>query len=163
MHVLFGNLLGMPNDDVAQAVAAGAFALAAVAILRKDLILFCFDPGQARVIGLSPARLELILLVLTSLTVVAALQAVGIVLVMAMLVTPGCVGLLLADRFGRVVAVAAGSAAMSAVAGSLGSFYIDAATGPAIVLAQAAQFALAFLLAPKRGLLMQRRRRLAAA
>lgn len=153
LHVLFGNLLGIEADDIAQALAAGIVALAAVAILRKDLILYCFDPAQARVIGLSPARLEFILLVLVALTVVAALQAVGVVLAMAMLVTPGCTGFLMSQRFGRMVAVAAGSAALSAILGSAISFWLDGATAACIVLVQTALFVLAFLFAPQRGLL----------
>ncbi|MGL4966576.1 MAG: metal ABC transporter permease [Inquilinus sp.] len=155
MHVLFGNLLGIEPADMIQTLAVGSVTLAAVLVLRKDLILFCFDPGQARVTGISPRRLELILLLLVAATIVAALQAVGVVLVMAMLVTPGCIGLLLADRFGRVMAAAVGSAVLSSVLGTLLSFWLDGATGPSIVVVQALLFALAFLFAPKKGLLRQ--------
>jgi len=153
MHVLFGNLLGIETGDVIQTLAVGSVTLLAVMLLRQDLILFCFDPGQARVTGLSPRRLELILLLLVAATIVAALQAVGVVLVMAMLVTPGCIGLLLADRFGRVMAVAIGSAVASSVIGTLASFWLDGATGPCIVVVQALLFGLAFLFSPKAGLL----------
>jgi len=153
MHVLFGNLLGIEPADMIQTLAVGSVTLAAVLVLRRDLILFCFDPGQARVTGISPRRLELILLLLVAATIVAALQAVGVVLVMAMLVTPGCIGLLLADRFGRVMAAAVGSAVLSSVLGTLLSFWLDGATGPSIVVVQALLFALAFLFAPKNGLL----------
>jgi ABC-type Mn2+/Zn2+ transport system permease subunit len=121
--------------------------------MRRDLILFCFDPGQAHAIGLSPRRLELLLLLLVSLTVVTALQAVGIVLALAMLMTPGCVGLLMSRRFGQVVAVAVASAVASAVLGTLASFYLDGATGPCIVLVQSLFFLLAFLFSPHAGLL----------
>ncbi|HEY9344896.1 MAG TPA: metal ABC transporter permease [Inquilinus sp.] len=155
MHVLFGNLLGIEPADMIQTLAVGSVTLAAVLVLRKDLILFCFDPGQARVTGISPRRLELILLLLVAATIVAALQAVGVVLVMAMLVTPGCIGLLLADRFGRVMAAAVASAVLSSVLGTLLSFWLDGATGPSIVVVQALLFALAFLFAPKKGLLRQ--------
>lgn len=155
MHVLFGNLLGIEPADMIQTLAVGSVTLAAVLVLRRDLILFCFDPGQARVTGISPRRLELILLLLVAATIVAALQAVGVVLVMAMLVTPGCIGLLLADRFGRVMAAAVGSAVLSSVLGTLLSFWLDGATGPSIVVVQALLFALAFLFAPKKGLLRQ--------
>ena len=155
MHVLFGNLLGIEPADMVQTLAVGSVTLAAVLVLRKDLILFCFDPGQARVTGISPRRLELTLLLLVAATIVAALQAVGVVLVMAMLVTPGCIGLLLANRFGRVMAAAVGSAVLSSLLGTLLSFRLDGATGPAIVVVQALLFALAFLFAPKKGLLRQ--------
>ncbi|WP_342239596.1 metal ABC transporter permease [Inquilinus sp. OTU3971] len=161
MHVLFGNLLGIEPADKIQTLAVGSVTLVAVLLLRKDLILFCFDPGQARVMGISPRRLELILLALVAATIVAALQAVGVVLVMAMLVTPGCIGLLLADRFGRVMAAAVGSAVLSSVLGTLLSFWLDGATGPTIVVVQALLFALAFLFAPKKGLLRSPIRRTA--
>lgn len=152
LHVLFGNLLGIEPYDVAQALIAGSIGLLVVFLMSRDLILFCFDPGHARVVGLSPQRLELILLLLVALTVVAALQAVGVALVMAMLVTPGCVGFLLADRFERMMLVSVASAAFSAVAGAMASFWLDGATGPCIVLVQSAIFVLAFCFAPKRGL-----------
>ncbi len=155
-HVLFGNLLGIETADLVQTLVLGVLTLGAVAVFRRDLVLFCFDPVQARVTGISPRRLELLLLVLTAATAVASLQAVGVALVLAMLITPGCVGLLLAQRFDRVLAIAIGSAVLSAFAGTLASFYLDGATGPCIVLAQAAQFAAAFLFAPRRGLLRGR-------
>lgn len=144
LHVLFGNLLGIEPEAIIEALAAGTVTLAAVLILRKDLVLLCFDPAQAQVIGLSPGRLEVILLVLVALTVVAALQAVGVVLVVAMLVTPGCIGFLLAERFDRMMLIAVGSAALAAIAGTLASFWLDGATGASIVLAQALLFVLAF-------------------
>lgn len=156
MHVLFGNLLGIENQDLIQALVVGTVAVLVVALMRKDLVLFCFDPGHARVLGLSPARMEILLLFLVALTVVAALQAVGVCLVMAMLVTPGCVGLLLADRFDRMVMVSVGSAAFSAILGTFASFWLDGATGACIVLVQGALFMLVFCFAPKRGILMSR-------
>lgn len=151
LHVLFGNLLGIETGDLIQTLVVGSAALLIVLAMRKDLVLFCFDPGHARVLGLSPLRLEITLLVLVAMTVVAALQAVGIVLVMAMLVTPGCVGFLLADRFDRMVLVSAASAGASAICGTMMSFYLDGATGAAIVLVQATIFGLAFLVAARRG------------
>lgn len=151
-HVLFGNLLGLQPAEVMQVVGIGAVALAVVGVLAKDLILFCFDPGHARVVGLAPGRLEMILLVLVAMTTVAALQAVGTALVMAMLIIPGAVGFLMADRFGRMMAWSTGSAAVSAFTGTLASFWLDGATGPSIALVQSTLFVLAFALSPKRRL-----------
>ena len=148
-HVMVGNLLGIERDDLVQALVAGSVTLLAVLALRRDLILVCFDPAQARVLGLRPERLELALLVLLALTVVAALQVVGLVLAIAMLVTPGCTGLLLARRFGAVMAWAWASAVLACVAGAYVSFYLDGATGPCIVLVQAGLFLVA--LAWRRG------------
>jgi ABC-type Mn2+/Zn2+ transport system permease subunit len=149
MHVLFGNLLGIESAEIIQAVAIGAIALAAVLVMRKDLVLLCFDPGHARVIGLSPRRLELVLLVLVALTVVSALQAVGVVLVVAMLITPGCIGFLLADRFSRMIVIAVAAAIVSAIAGTLASFWLNGATGASIVLVLVLLFVLAFFAAPR--------------
>lgn len=154
MHVLFGNVLGIEQDDLVQALLVGGVALAAILAMRRDLILFCFDPGHARVIGLSPARLEFILLLLVALTIVAALQAVGVVLVMAMLVTPGCIGFLMSDRFDRMMLYAIASAVASSVAGTFASFYLNGATGPSIVIVQSLFFAVAFLFAPRTGVLL---------
>lgn len=155
-HVLFGNLLGITEGDLAQALALGGATLVTVLAKRRDLVLFCFDPVQAEVTGLSPRRLEALLLLLVAATAVASLQAVGLALILAMLITPGCVGLLLAKRFDAVLAIAMASAVLSAIAGTLASFHLDGATGPCIVLAQAAQFALAFALSPRGGLVRAR-------
>lgn len=156
MHVLFGNLLGIEREDLIQTLVAGTLALATVFIKRKDLILFCFDPDHARVIGLSPARLELLLLVLVAATAVAALQATGICLVVAMLIAPGCIGFLLADRFDRMMVIAVASAVVAAITGTMASFWLNGETGATIVLVQAALFMLAFLFAPRNEILRRR-------
>ena len=94
-HILYGNVLGIEPDDVLQTLVAGTVALVAIAVLRRDLLLFCFDPNHARAIGLNTTVLYYVLLALLALTVVAALQAVGLILVIAMLITPGAIGYLL--------------------------------------------------------------------
>jgi manganese transport system permease protein/manganese/iron transport system permease protein len=152
-HILFGNLLGIETANLVQALILGGLALVTVLVKRRDLVLFCFDPVQAQVIGLSPRRLEALLLLLVAATAVASLQAVGLALILAMLITPGCVGLLVSRRFDQALCFAMGSAVLSAVVGTLASFYLDGATGPCIVLAQAAQFVIAFVLSPRGGLL----------
>ena len=131
-------------------------------LLRRDLLLFCFDPAHARSIGLNTARLNYLLLSLVALSIVAALQAVGIILVVAMLVTPGCFAYLLTDRFGRMLWLAAGSAVGSCLGGVYVSFFINGSTGACIVLLQSTCFLLALMFAPKRGLLASRWRRQAA-
>lgn len=150
-HILFGNLLGIGTADLVQAFLLGGLALGVALAKRRDLVLFCFDPVQARVVGLSPRRLEALLLLLVACAAVSSLQVVGLALILAMLITPGCVGLLLASRFDRVLAIAMGSAVLSAAAGTIASFHLDGATGPCIVLAQALQFALAFTISPRGG------------
>lgn len=158
-HILFGSLLGLPRSQIIQTVVIGAFTLTATLVLRHDLLLFCFDPGHARSVGLNPKVLNYVMLILLALTIVAALQAVGVILVVAMLVTPGCVGFLLTDRFPRMLAIAVGTAVGATLAGTYASFFLNASTGACIVLAQAAVFVLAVVFAPKRGLIATRRHR----
>ena len=160
-HILFGNMLGVtPRDLVEAAIVAGG-TLAVVLLKRRDLLLYCFDPQHARAIGLPVRVLHYGLLVLLSLTIVASLKAVGIILVVAMLVAPGAIAYLLSDSFERMLLIAVTVAVSSSVAGTLVSFHIDGATGPCIVLIQTAVFLAAFLFAPKRGLLDTRKRRAA--
>ncbi|MBN8249557.1 MAG: metal ABC transporter permease, partial [Verrucomicrobia bacterium] len=152
-HILFGSLLGLPRAQVIQTTGIGLLTLAVTVALRHDLLLFCFDPGHLRTLGRSPRVLNQVMLALLALTIVTSLQAVGILLVVAMLVTPGCVGLLLADRFPRVVAVAVITANVATLAGTYASFFLNASTGASIVLVQSALFLLALLFSPKRGLI----------
>jgi manganese transport system permease protein len=158
-HILFGNLLGIEPDDVVQTLVVGAVTLLAVGVLRRDLLLFCFDPNHARAIGLNTTFLYYALLTLLALTVVAALQAVGVILVIAMLITPGAIAYLLTDRFDRMLAIAAGAAVLACVLGVYVSFYLDASTAGCIVVVQALLFALALVGAPKGGLIVRWRQR----
>jgi manganese transport system permease protein/manganese/iron transport system permease protein len=119
-------------------------------------VLFCFDPGQARIAGLNVARLRLLLLAVLAASIVAGVQAVGVILVVALLITPGAIGLLLADRFGRMVWVAVGAACTATVAGIQASFMLDASTAGSIVLALTLLFVAALLASPRHGLLRRR-------
>ena len=157
-HILFGNLLGLSDNDLLQTSLIALVVLVVVAVRRRDLLLFCFDPGQASAIGLRTGLLQTLLLTLVSLAAVAALQAVGIILVVAMLVTPGATAFLLTDRFDRMNLLAVLAAMLSTSLGLYVSYWLDASTAGCIVLVQAALFALALLLAPRHGLLAQRRR-----
>ena len=139
-HILFGNLLGVTDGELTEIVVIAVLVLAAILLRRRDLLLYCFDQQHARVIGLPVRLLYYGLLVLLSLAIVASLKAVGIILVVAMLVAPGATAYLLTNRFGRMLLIAAAVAIGSSVAGTLLSFHMDAATGPAIVLLQAAVF-----------------------
>ena len=152
-HILFGNMLGVTARDLVETAIVAGGALLVVLVKRRDLLLYCFDPQHARAIGLPVRALHYGLLVLLSLTIVAALKAVGIILVVAMLIAPGAIAYLLSDRFEHMLATAAAVAIGSSVVGTLVSFHIDGATGPCIVLIQMAVFVLAFLFAPRSGLL----------
>jgi manganese/iron transport system permease protein len=153
MHILFGNVLGVTTRDLIEAAVIAGGTLAIVLVKRRDLLLYCFDPNHARSIGLPVAWLHYGLLVLLSLTIVASLKAVGIILVIAMLIAPGATAYLLTDSFERMLVIAVAVALTSAALGTIASFHIDGATGACIVLIQATFFVLAFLFAPKRGIL----------
>lgn len=158
-HILFGNMLGVTVRDLIETGIIAGMTLLAVLAKRRDLLLYCFDPNHARVIGLPVRVLHYGLLIFLSLTIVASLKAVGIILVIAMLVAPGAIAYLLTDSFERMLIIAAVTAIGSSALGTIVSFHIDGATGACIVLIQMAVFLLAFVLAPKRGLLAARRQR----
>lgn len=156
-HILIGNILGIEPRDLYESCIVGGITLLAVLVLRRDLLLFCFDPNHARAIGLPTRFLYYLLLSLLAATIVAALKAVGIILVVAMLVTPGCIGYLLTDRFSRMLWIASGTAVFSSLTGVYISFFIDASTSACMVLIQALIFLVALVFAPKYGLLAQPR------
>jgi manganese/iron transport system permease protein len=152
-HILVGNILGITRPQVWQTLITGGVVLLVTLALRRDLLLICFDPGQARVIALRDRFLNYLLLGLMSLAIVISLQVVGIILVVAMLVTPGCIAHLWTDRFDRMLLIAVASAVSSTVAGVLCSYHIDGSPGACIVLAQALLFVASLLFAPKYGII----------
>lgn len=135
-HILFGNMLGLTWRDVCEIVLIAVPTLLIVLAKRRDFLLVGFDPAQARALGLSIRFLDGMLLALLALTIVAAMKAVGVVLVIAMLIAPGAIGMLLTSRFDRMLAIAVSAAVLSSVVGTYLSFYMDAATGPTIVVFQ---------------------------
>jgi ABC-type Mn2+/Zn2+ transport system permease subunit len=152
-HVLFGNLLGIEPGQRIETTVLSVLVLTLVLALRRTLLLASFDPGYGRAIGLRIHVVDTLLLILLSLTIVAALQAVGIVLVIAMLITPGATAFLLTRRFDRMLLLAVAVAVGSTLTGIYVSFFADADSAACIVLVQALVFAGALLLAPRSGLL----------
>lgn len=152
-HILFGNILGLAPGDLRDTMIVGGLTLVVILALRRDLLLYCFDPGHARVLGLRTTFLYYLLLSFLAVTIVVSLKAVGIILVIAMLVTPGCIAYLLSDRFERMLWIAVISAVFSSVGGVYISFFLNASTGACIVLLQAAIFMVALGFAPKQGLI----------
>ena len=150
---LLGNVLGIGIGDLIQVAILGAIVLAIVLAIRKELLFATFDPLGAAASGLPVAGLEYLLLALLGVTIVVSIQAVGIIMVVAMLVTPAATAQLLVVRFGRMMAVAVGLAAVSAVIGLYVSFYLNLASGASIVLVETLFFAIALVLGPKTGLL----------
>lgn len=156
-HILFGSLLGIERGDLIQAAASAGLTLLIVLAKRRDLLLYLFDPSQARAAGLNTTALHYLLLALLSATIIAALQAVGIILTVAMLVTPGCIAHLLTDRFDRMLVIAAASAVGSSVFGAYISYFLNGSTGACIVLTQSIVFAGAMAFSPKYGMLTRAR------
>lgn len=161
-HIILGNLLGVSSSDLLQVAILGALALSILLIKRRDLKLFAFDPIHANAIGLSPKRLGALLLGVLALTSVVALQAVGVVLVVAMLIIPGATAYLLTDKFSRMLVIAPVVSAVCAIAGIYVSYYLDTASGGMVVMTQGIVFALVYLFSPSQGVIAkwtsQRRR-----
>lgn len=157
--IVLGNILGIAAGDAMQLVIVSVISLAVIALKWRDLMLFCFDANHARALGLRVGWLHLLLLLLLSATAVAALQAVGACLVVAMLVTPGATAYLLTDRFGKMLILGAVFGAVTAFVGAYASYFVDGATGGCIVTLQAALFVVALVFAPKHGLIATRRAR----
>jgi manganese transport system permease protein len=163
-HIIFGNVLGVSTGDLAQVAVLAAAAFLVLLLKRRDLTLYAFDPSHAAAVGLNPRLLGALLLGVLALTAVVALQVVGVVLVVAMLVIPGATAYLLTDRFGRMLLIAPLLAAGAAVVGIYLSYWLDAASGGLVVLVQGGVFALVYLFSPRQGVLGKRlaRRRAAA-
>ncbi|WP_309126922.1 metal ABC transporter permease [Microbacterium sp.] len=155
-HIIFGNILGISQADLVQIAILATAAFIVLIAKRRDLTLYAFDPGHAFAIGLSPRLLGALLLGLLALTAVVALQVVGVILVVAMLIIPGATAYLLTDRFGIMLALAPTIAALSSVAGIYLSYWLDAASGGLVVVVQGAVFTLVYLFSPRQGLIGRR-------
>lgn len=155
-HFLFGNLLGVTQTDLWLILGLGAGVLLMVGLFYKEFLVMSFDPTLAQTLRLPTEFLRYLLLILISVTVVAALQVVGIALILAALVTPAAAASLLTRRLPAMMAMSAVIGAVSGVAGLYASYYLNIASGPAVVLVATFIFGAVFLLAPGRGLLWRR-------
>ena len=144
-HILFGNLLGVSPVEFTQTLLISAFVFIVIMLKRRDFLLFCFDPVHARVAGLSPRILYYGLLVLLALTIITAMQVVGVILVIAMLISPGITAYLLTKRFERMLLIATFTSVLSGIFGTLCSYHFNADIGPCIILLQALFFFMALL------------------
>ena len=152
MQILFGSPLGISRSDVNQTLIISFIVISILLIFRKDLMLYCFDAKHARSIGINTGILHYLLLTLLSLSAVVGLQTVGIILVVAMLITPGAPAYLLTDRFDRMTILAVISSSFSSILGVYISYWSDIETGGSIVLVQTLIFLIAFLFAPRYGI-----------
>ncbi|NDL64159.1 metal ABC transporter permease [Acerihabitans arboris] len=156
--IIFGNILGIADADVLQVQIISGVSFIVLCAIWKDLLAAFFDESHAVSIGLSPLRLKIIFFTLLSACTVAALQTVGAILVIAMVITPGATAYLLTDRFPRLIAIAVVTGTLTSACGAWLSYFLNGATGGVIVTLQTLVFLLAFLFAPKHGLLAAKMR-----
>lgn len=156
--IVLGNILAIAPSDIIQLLIIGLTSVAILFFKWKDLMVTFFDENHARAVGLNPVRLKILFFSLLAVSTVAALQTVGAFLVICLVVTPGATAWLLTDRFPRLLAIAVAIGSITSFMGAWASYYLDGATGGIIVVAQTLLFLLAFIFAPKHGVLANRRR-----
>ncbi|AMM98711.1 metal ABC transporter permease [Bacillus pumilus] len=152
-HILFGNVLAVRSSDMWITFGIGIFILLAVIVFYKELLISSFDPVISSVYGLPNRMIHYFLMTLLTLVTVASLQTVGIILVVAMLITPAATAYLLTDRLWIMIYLSAFFGAVSAVAGLGLSFTYNLSSGASIVLVATILFGSAFILSPKQGIL----------
>jgi manganese/iron transport system permease protein len=150
-HILFGNILGVSPADLRLTAMLGAVVLLAIVFFYKEFLVISFDPVLAATLRLRAELLRNLMLVLLALTVVVSLQTVGVGLVAAMLVTPAAAAYLITRRLPTMMLAAALIGVASSVSGLYLSYYLDIASGAAVVLTATAIFLIVFLFAPQRG------------
>jgi manganese/iron transport system permease protein len=159
MHILFGNVLGVQTSALILTLLASLVAVVTIWLAYRPLLLYTFDPQQAQALGFNTSLIHYGLILLLTLTIVASLETVGIILVVAMLITPGATAHLLTDRFPMMLAISVSVGVTSAVVGLVMSVSLDVASGGAIVLVASGLFLVALLAAPKHGLVARHWRR----
>lgn len=157
-HFLFGNILGVTATDVRDTAIIAVLVLVSVCLLYKELLFYSFDPAAAQASGLPVGLLNAGLMVLIALTVVASMKVVGVILVLALLITPGATAYLLVPRLHQVMLLGASLAVMASLSGMYLSYYFNVPSGPAIVLVTFGLFGVAFLLSPQYGVLTHPRK-----
>lgn len=156
--ITMGNILAITPQDTLQLAIIGFVSLAVLLAKWKDLMVVFFDESHARTIGLRPGLLKAIFFILLSASVVAAMQTVGAFLVIAMVVTPGATAYLLCDRFPRLIVTSVAIGSITSFVGAYASYFLDGATGGIIVTLQTLIFLIAFVFAPKHGILAAKRK-----
>ncbi len=145
-HIIQGNLLGITELELKQTIVVSAIVIIIMALKWKDFLLYSFDSSHARVIGLSTKILHYSLLIMLALTIVAAIQAVGVIMVVALLIGPGITGFVLAKRFSMMMVIAMLASILSAVSGTIISFHINGSPAACIVLIQSVFFVLSLFI-----------------
>lgn len=158
-HILFGNVLAVRPSDMWMTVIIGLIVLGGIFLFYKELLISSFDPTMAQAYGLSTRWIHYGLMTLLTLVTVASLQTVGIILVVAMLITPAATAYLLTNRLSRMLFLAAGFGTLSAIVGLYFSFTYNLSSGASIVLVATTLFALVFVFSPRHGLMRHRKRK----
>lgn len=143
-HIMFGDLLGITNEDMLQVLILAPLAGITVWLKRRDLTLFAFDPAHASTIGLSTKRLSALLLSCLAITVVVAMQAVGMILIVALLIIPGATAFLLTDSFRTQLWVSPLISAICVTIGIYLSYWFNMASGATVVTVSGFVFALVY-------------------
>lgn len=157
-HILFGDMLGVNGDDMMQTAAIAGFIVLVFAVKWRDFLLFCFDPLQAQVSGLRTRWLHYGLLCMVSLTIVATLKAVGIILSISLLIAPGAIAVLLTQHFHRALLLAVAISVVVSLCGVYLSFFLDSAPAPTIVVLFALVFVVTYIGSSRRVRRLERRR-----
>ncbi|MDX1991582.1 MAG: metal ABC transporter permease [bacterium] len=144
-HILFGDILGIRDSDIAIMLACGVFVVGVILVFYKDLLVVSFDPGLGQTLKLPTETLRMLLLILIAVTIVASLQIIGVTMTLAMLITPAATARILTSRFHWMMVLAAVIGMASGVVGIYFSFWLNLATGPTIVLTSTAMFSLVFI------------------
>ncbi|NES24040.1 MAG: metal ABC transporter permease [Symploca sp. SIO3E6] len=152
-HFLFGNILSVSQEDVRNTAIIAGIVLAIVVLLYKELMYYTFDPLGAKAAGLPTNLLDFGLMILIALTIVASLQAVGVILVLAMLIIPGATAYLLVKRLHQMMILGSAIGVVASISGMYLSYFFNLPSGPAIVLVAFGLFMLAFLFSPTQGVL----------
>lgn len=152
-HFLFGNILSVTQQEVLSTLGITVVVLGVIVMLYKELMFFTFDPMGAKAARLPTALMNFGLMILIALTIVASLKSVGVILVLAMLITPGASAYLLVTRFHHMMYLGALIGVISSISGMYLSFFLDIPSGPAIVLVSFAIFLCSFLFSPTQGVL----------
>jgi len=154
-HFLFGNILGVTAPEVRDTAIIAALVLLVVFLLYKELLFYTFDPLGAQAAGLPVNQLNFGLMLLIALTIVASMKAVGVILVLSLLITPGATAYLLVKRLHEVMILGAVIGIISSISGMYLSYFFNLPSGPAIVLVVSALFVLSLLFSPSYGILTQ--------
>lgn len=154
-HILFGNVLAVRPSDMWITLGIGTFVLLSIFLLYKEFLVTSFDSTMAEVYGLPVRLIHYFLMTLLTLVTVASLQTVGIILVVAMLITPAATAYLLTDRLSTMLFLSAGIGTLASIAGLYFSFTYNLASGATIVLVATFFFLLAFFFSPRQGLIQK--------